>query len=200
MHPEQSTPDSTSLDPETWVAQHGDYLYRFALARIKDPSVAEDLVQETLLAALTARKNFERRSAVRTWLSAILKHKIVDYLRKNAREQTTENLESIGDSIDSLFDNNGQWKIRPGKWYLNPMTIYEQQEFLDILYTCLAKLPERLAKVFMLREMEELSIEEICKALNVSATNTWVMLYRARMGLRRCLEINWFDSNGSENT
>jgi RNA polymerase sigma-70 factor (ECF subfamily) len=200
MRPKQSIPDNTSLDPEVWLTQHGDYLYRFAFARVKDPSVAEDLVQETLLAALTARKNFERRSAVRTWLSAILKHKIVDYLRKKVREQSTENLEAVGDSIDSLFDSKGQWKVRPGKWQSNPMKIYEQQEFLDILYACLAKLPARLAKAFLMREMEELDTHEICKALDVSPTNSWVMLYRARMRLRRCLEINWFNSNGYENS
>ena len=86
-------------------------------------------------------------------------------------------------------------KIKPGKWYINPMKIYEQKEFLKILYECLAKLPERLATAFILREMEELSTEEICKALDVSATNSWVMLYRARMGLRGCLEMNWFSAN-----
>jgi RNA polymerase sigma-70 factor (TIGR02943 family) len=200
MSPKQSAPDSYSLDPEVWVDQHGDYLYRFALARMKDPSVAQDLVQETFLAALGARKNFERRSAVRTWLTAILKHKIVDYFRKYSKEQTTENIDTVGDAIDSLFDDNGQWLIKPGKWNINPMKIYEQREFLDVLYKCLAKLPARLAKVFMFREMEELSTEEICKTLGITATNSWVMLYRARMNLRRCLEIEWFNSNGYKNS
>jgi RNA polymerase sigma-70 factor (ECF subfamily) len=194
MNQKQSAPESHALDPEVWVDQHGDYLYRFALARIKDPSVAEDLVQETFLAALGARKNFENRSAVRTWLTAILKHKIVDYFRKYSKEQASEDIEAIGEAIDSLFDNTGQWKIKPGKWYVNPMKIYEQKEFLSILYECLAKLPERLANAFILREMEGLSTEEICKALKISATNSWVMLYRARMNLRGCLEMNWFNS------
>jgi RNA polymerase sigma-70 factor (ECF subfamily) len=86
MNQKQPAPESHALDPEVWVDRHGDYLYRFALARIKDPSVAEDLVQETFLAALGARKNFESRSAVRTWLTAILKHKIVDYFRHRPME------------------------------------------------------------------------------------------------------------------
>jgi len=198
MDPQKPACDNSSIDPEVWVDRHGDYLYRFALARIKDSSVAEDLVQETFLAALGARKNFESRSVVRTWLTAILKHKIVDHFRKYSREQVAENIETIGDSIDSLFDNNGQWRIKPAKWTINPMKIYEQREFLSVLYKCLAKLPERLAKAFMLREMEGLSTEEICKALEISATNSWVMLYRARMQLRGCLEINWLNSDGSE--
>jgi len=199
MTQKQPTPESRALDPEVWVDRHGDYLYRFALARIKDPSVAEDLVQETFLAALGALKNFESRSAVRTWLTAILKHKIVDYFRKNSKEQTREDIEAIGESIDSLFDNTGQWKIKPGKWDVNPMKIYEQKEFLEILYKCLAKLPERLAKAFIMREMEGLNTEEICKALTASATNSWVMLYRARMSLRGCLEKNWFNSEAQGN-
>jgi RNA polymerase sigma-70 factor (ECF subfamily) len=200
MNQKQPALDSHALDPEVWVDQHGDYLYRFALARINDPSAAEDLVQETFLAALVARKNFESRSGVRTWLTAILKHKIVDYFRKNSKEQAREDIETIGEAIDSLFDNTGQWKIKPGKWYVNPMKIYEQKEFLKILYACLAKLPERLANAFVLREMEGLSTEEICKALDVSATNSWVMLYRARMGLRGCLEMHWFNSNTRGNS
>ncbi len=165
MDPRKPARDSSSIDPAVWVDRHGDYLYRFALARTQNPAVAEDLVQETFLAALGARKNFESRSAVRTWLTAILKHKIVDHFRKYSREQATENIEAIGDSIDSLFDYNGQWNIKPAKWTINPMKVYEQREFLNVLYKCLAKLPERLAKAFMLREMEGLSTEEICKDL-----------------------------------
>jgi RNA polymerase sigma-70 factor (ECF subfamily) len=97
MNQKKPVPESHTLDPEVWVDQHGDYLYRFALARIKDPSV------------LGARKNFESRSAVRTWLTAIIKHKIVDYFRKNSKEQAREDIEAIGEAIDSLFDNTGQW-------------------------------------------------------------------------------------------
>lgn len=200
MNKKQTAADSQTLNPEVWVDQHGDYLYRFALSRIKDPSIAEDLVQETFLAALSARRNFESRSAVRTWLTAILKHKIVDHLRKKRREHTTNNIEAIVDSIDAQFDNAGRWKIKPEKWAVNPLKIYEQREFLNILSGCLAELPQRLAKAFMLRELEGLSTEEICKALQVSATNSWVMLYRARMHLRRCLEIHWFNEKDFESS
>jgi RNA polymerase sigma-70 factor (ECF subfamily) len=186
-------------NPENWVDQYGDFLYRFTLSRIKDPSLAEDLVQETFLAALKARKNFQGRSTTRTWLIAILKHKIVDHIRKQVREQTSDKLESmsnatVNDPVDSSFNDEGDWRIRPSKWAIDPMKLYDQKEFLDVLYNCLGELPERQAEAFMMREIDGFSTEEICKVLNISATNSWVMLYRARMWLRRCLENNWLNT------
>lgn len=186
------------LNPETWVDRYGDYLYRFALSRVKDPGVAEDLVQETFLAALGGLQNFKQRSSGHTWLTAILKHKIVDYIRKKHREQVVEDIETVSETTDGFFKNSGSWKIRPGKWDVNPGKIFEQQEFLDVLLRCLAELPERLARAFMLREMQGLSTEELCKSLQISATNSWVMLYRARTYLRRCLEVTWFNNTTGE--
>ena len=190
----------TSLDePESWVDEYGDFLYRFALSRVKEASIAEDLVQETFLAALSARKNFRGRSSVRTWLIAILKHKIVDHIRKKVREKTSDKVESISDAtlndpIDASFDNVGEWQTRPAKWTINPNKLYEQKEFIDILYRCLGELQERQAKAFMMREIEGLTTDEICKVLKISATNSWVMLYRARMWLRQCLESKWLNA------
>jgi RNA polymerase sigma-70 factor (ECF subfamily) len=186
-------------NPESWVDQYGDFLYHFTLSRIKDPSIAEDLVQETFLAALKARKNFQGRSTARTWLIAILKHKIVDHIRKQVREHTSDKVESMlntaaNDPVDSSFNDEGDWRIRPSKWAIDPMKLYEQKEFMDILYQCLGKLPQRQAEAFMMREIDGLSTEEICKVLNISATNSWVMLYRARMWLRRCLENSWLST------
>jgi len=186
-------------NPESWVDQYGDFLYHFTLSRIKDPSIAEDLVQETFLAALKARKNFQGRSTARTWLIAILKHKIVDHIRKQVREHTSDKLESMlntaaNDPVDSSFNDEGDWRIRPSKWAIDPMKLYEQKEFMDILYQCLGELPERQAEAFMMREIDGFSTEEICKVLNISATNSWVMLYRARMWLRRCLENSWLST------
>jgi RNA polymerase sigma-70 factor (ECF subfamily) len=183
-------------NPEVWVDEYGDFLYRYALSRVKDPSTAEDLVQETFLAALKARQNFRGRSTARTWLIAILKHKIVDHIRKKVREQPSDRVESLFDSAvygidDDLFNDRGDWKNPPLKWTGNPTKLYEQKEFIDILYRCLGELPERQAKAFMMREIDGLSTDEICKALNISATNSWVILYRARMLLRQCLEIKW---------
>ena len=186
-------------NPESWVDQYGDFLYRFTLSRIKDPSIAEDLVQETFLAALKARKNFQGRSTAKTWLIAILKHKIVDHIRKRVREQISDKVESMHntaaiDPVDNSFNDEGDWQIRPSKWAIDPMKLYEQKEFMDVLYHCLGELPERQAEAFMMREIDGFSTEEICKDLNITATNSWVMLYRARMWLRRCLENNWLNT------
>ena len=185
-------------DPQAWVDQYGDYLYRYAFTRLQDSAAAEDLVQETFLAALSARENFEGRSSVTTWLTGILKHKIIDHLRKESRSQPVEDVEPFTHSLDELFDEKGKWKIGPSKWNFNPTELYERKEFWRILARCLSELSGRLARAFTLRELEELSTEEICKVLNASATNVWVMLYRARMFMRRCLEINWFGVNSYE--
>ncbi len=188
-----------NLDPETWVDQYGDYLYRFALARIQDQTAAEDLVQETLLAALRGRKSFKGHSTVKTWLSAILKHKIVDYLRKKSREHLINDTDTITETVAGFFHYNGSWKIRPEKWELDPAKIFEQREFMNTFFKCLGELPGRLAKVFMLREMEGHGTKEICNVMQVTSTNSWVMLYRARMFLRRCLELYWFNKTKEEN-
>jgi RNA polymerase sigma-70 factor (TIGR02943 family) len=184
-------------DFETWVDDYGDYLYRFALPRIKDPSTAEDLVQETFLAALKARGKFEGRSSPRTWLTSILKHKIVDYLRKASRERPVENIEAMSDDIDTLFDHRGHWKAAPGKWAQNPVSLFEQKEFMEQLRQCLDKLPDRLRSAFVLRELDGMSTGEIREILNISESNTWVMLYRARMSLRKCLEVRWIDKSAA---
>jgi RNA polymerase sigma-70 factor (ECF subfamily) len=191
---ERKSDAANIANPESWVDAYGDFLYRFALSRVKDPSVAEDLVQETFLAALRAYENFKGRSAGRTWLVAILKHKIVDYIRKKIREPSTDKIETLTDLADPDFNDHGEWQIRPFKWAINPDKIYEQKEFLNVLYRCLAELPDRLAEAFMLREMDGLSTEEICKVMDITATNSWVMLYRARMSLRRCIENKWLSA------
>ena len=188
-----ATPDARTLeDPSIWVDLYGDYLYRFALSRVNDPTLAEDLVQETFLAALKSRRNFERRAAAKTWLTAILKHKIVDSIRKRQRERIIDNEEALDRNLEAFFSEEGNWKIHPPKWENNPVKHYEQKEFLDILFDCLTGLPRRIARIFMLREMDGLKTAEICQVMEISATNCWTMLYRARTALRSCLELNWF--------
>lgn len=185
--------DKPSLeDPSAWVDLYGDYLYRFALARIKDSSLAEELVQETFLAALKSRKNFKMRSAARTWFTAILKHKIVDCMRKRQRERIIDDEETLDRRLASSFKDDGNWKMHPPKWENNPVQHYEQKEFLDVLFACLTAMPQRIARIFMLREMEGLETEEICQLMAITTTNCWTMLYRARTALRRCLESTWF--------
>ncbi len=175
-----------------WLNAHGDYLYRFALARLKDPHHAEDALQETMLAAIK-NNSYQGESAVRTWLTGILKHKIIDLQRKQIREQPVSDiidLDNSDTSMDDFFDQSGHWLDRPQTLNM-PDGSLEQKQFLTILDACINKLPAKLKVMFMLRDVQELDNENICKELNITSTNAWVMLYRARMGLRKCLELNW---------
>jgi RNA polymerase sigma-70 factor, ECF subfamily len=176
--------------PHNWLNEHGDYLYRFALARLRDPHQAEDVVQETFLAAIK-NPSFAEQSAPRTWLTGILKHKIIDVMRKNVREIAASDLMDDEDAnMDEFFDEKGKWSEKPQAWSM-PTDALEQKQFLGVLQNCMEKLPAKAAQLFVLRDVHETDNDEICKELNISATNAWVMLYRARMGLRKCLEINW---------
>jgi len=175
-----------------WLNEHGDYLYRFALARLRDQHQAEDAVQETMLAAIKS-KSFEGESSARTWLTGILKHKIIDLQRKQIREQPISalvDLDASDTSMDDFFDESGHWLDKPQTLEM-PENALQQKQFLSILNACMDKLPTKLAAIFMMRDVHETDNENICKELNITATNAWVMLYRARMGLRKCLEINW---------
>jgi len=175
-----------------WLNAHGDYLYRFALARLKDPHQAEDAVQETMLAAIKSN-NFEGGSAERTWLTGILKHKMIDLQRKQLREQPVSDLidlDNTDTSMDDFFDQSGHWLEQPLAMNM-PDDALEQKQFLNILDDCINRLPAKLKVIFMLRDVQETENETICKGLNITSTNAWVMLYRARMGLRKCLELNW---------
>lgn len=182
-------------DPESWVDEHGDVLFRYALFRIQDAQVAEDLVQETFLGALRGKDRFAGRSSIRTWLFGILKHKIIDHIRKISRERPEDDIESIASLTAEAFDGQGGWKSHPARWTTDPAVHFQQQEFLEILQHCLLKLPPRLHQAFTLREIDGLSAEEVRKILKVSPTNGGVMLHRARMRLRGCLETEWFDEN-----
>ncbi len=186
-------------DPSGWVDLYGDYLYNYALMRLKDAPMAEDAVQETFLAALKARQTFAGRSSEKTWMVGILKHKIIDQFRKNKRESTyTE--ESLPFEREGLFLEDGEWaghwkpQCKPTAWGDTPLTTIEQQEFWKVFQHCFDKLPDRLASVFSLRELEEMESADICKVLEITETNLWVVLHRARMHLRRCLEVKWLSS------
>ena len=187
--------ENQTLDAETWVDQHGDALYRYALFRIRDVQAAEDLVQETLLAAIRAKESFAGRSMVRTWLFGILKHKIIDHIRKISRERPQEDIESFRNLSGDIFDEQGGWKAGPAEWTTDPALLFQQKEFWEMLQNCLTELPFRLQQAFTLRELDGLRAEEVRKILQVSATNGGVMLHRARMRLRDCLAIKWFDKD-----
>lgn len=186
------------LDPEGWLEKHGDYLYRYALFRLRNPELAEEKVQETFAGALQTRERFQGRASERTWLTSILRRKISDHFRKISRERAFDDalLEKV--SPFSYFDSRGKWIAGPNKWYFEPDNALQQKEFFDILYRCLSKIPDRMTQVFVLRELDGRTVDEICALMGISRNNLGVMLYRARMRLRRLLELEWFDTRVDE--
>ncbi|OEU66000.1 MAG: hypothetical protein BBJ57_10185 [Desulfobacterales bacterium PC51MH44] len=187
-----------SLNPEDWVDNYGDALYAYALRRVREPDLAEEMVQETFLAALHTRESFRGQSSEKTWLVGILKHKILDHFRKSSREWPLRYSASHENSVEDVFDQNGNWIDGPSKWPFDPSKSLEQKEFLKTFYQCLSKLPPRLAQVFILRELDGLGGKEICDLMSISPNNLWVMLYRARMHLRNQLELIWLDKTEKE--
>ncbi|MGW8269065.1 MAG: sigma-70 family RNA polymerase sigma factor [Burkholderiales bacterium] len=178
------------------LEQQRPYLLRFAALQLRDANAAEDAVQETLLAALAGEAKFAGRSNLRTWLTGILKHKIIDSIRRSTREPTVDADLDNTSEFDSLFVPDGHWKSAPRTWE-EPHGALEQKQFLGVLEECLARLPQKTARVFMMREHMGLETDEICKELGITPTHCWVLLYRARMALRLCLDERWF---GSGNT
>lgn len=190
------TPKPELSAPEEWLDKYGDMLYRYAYYRVNDQNTAEDLVQETLLAALKSRKNFAGRSSEGTWLVGILKNKIMDYLRKYLREQTLESGDAAEeeDDLSAYFAANGHWKSLPTVWE-NPEGSMEQSEFWSIFEKCIKGIPPKQAQVFRLCEIEGMTGNEVGKELGMTSTNIWVALHRARLRLRDCLDRNWFKAN-----
>ncbi len=194
---------STLSSPDTWVDQHGDYLYRCAMLRVRDAEVAQDIVQETLLAALQARNSFAGQSAERTWLVGILKHKVIDYMRRASREKPFEDLERITayDDEEHSFGDDGHWRnehVGPVDWACDPRKLTENTQFWEVLRYCLERLPERTAQVFSLKEIDGVDSDEVCKVLGVTPSNLWVLLHRARSRLRECFETQWLGSRPGE--
>jgi RNA polymerase sigma-70 factor (ECF subfamily) len=192
---------SSIPDPTNWVDVHGDVLYRFALIRVKDTHLAEDLVQDTFIAALEGLGSFKGGSSVRTWLVGILKHKVLDYFRKSAREAPSTDLSALeAASEEQTFNRWGQWRQGPGKWPEDPGNLLENKEFWRAFTRCLDGLPDALRRAFSLREIDGMKTDEICKILNITSTNLWVMLHRARGRLRDCLDNTWFKNDTTRNS
>lgn len=165
--------------------------------RVRDRAIAQDLVQETLLAAIKARAAFTGRSSERAWLFGILRNKLADYYRLQAREAPLADVESVLPEEQGLFAETGFGKdgwitgLGPDSWD-TPEQILSRKEFQAVFKSCLSGLPEKVAQVFYLREIDDTPSDQICKDLGISPNNLWVMLHRARMGLRRCLDVHWF--------
>jgi RNA polymerase sigma-70 factor (ECF subfamily) len=196
--PEPSGAILSDPSPERWVDEFGDYLFNFALARVRSWSRAEDLVQETFLAALRGRDAFVGRGSRKSWLVGILRNKILDYFRTANRESSFTDLGFYAEEESESFVANGlrkgSWlhELAPVDWSARAGESLDQEEFWKSFRSCTEKLPVNVARVFVLREVDETDSQEICSTLKISEGNLWVMLHRARLALRRCLETNWF--------
>ncbi|WP_445231394.1 sigma-70 family RNA polymerase sigma factor [Duganella rhizosphaerae] len=168
-------------------------LVRFAQLQIRNQALAEDAVQDALIAVLEKPERFNGQSSLRTYVTGILKYKIIDCLRASSRERQIDTAEdqSEDDAIDALFKADGHTVEQPLAWG-DPDATLEQKDFFKVLEICLEKLPAKTARIFMMREWLELETDEICKELAITTSNAWVLLYRARMRLRECLDLNWF--------
>jgi len=187
------------LDPAAFSAQVQalrPQLLRFARTQLRNEAWAEDAVSDTLLAALEKPQSFGGLSQLKTWLVGILKHKVVDQLRRHHREATVLVDDDGVDLDELLFAPDGHFRETPQDWG-NPELSLGQRQFFEVLEACVEHLPPAQGRVFMMREWLELDTDEICKELAISATNLWVMLHRARLRLRECLQQNWFNAHGA---
>jgi RNA polymerase sigma-70 factor (ECF subfamily) len=190
-----ATASSPSITPSE-IERHRTYLLRYASLQLRDAGAAEDAVQDTLIAGLEGLARFAGKSSVRTWLTGILKHKIIDQMRRQAREQPLIASDADSDrgeaeAVDALFLEDGHWRQPPSNWG-DPDKALENKAFMAVFEQCAKSLPAKTARAFMMREVMELSTDDICKELMVSTTNCWVILHRARLSLRECLETKWF--------
>ncbi len=181
-------PDKEGVpDPDVWVDRYGDQLYRYALIRLRDPSLAEEVVQDTFLSALKAIDQFQGRGDFGAWLMGICKRRVIDVLRARSRTTHIEADEDSTDPAERLFDRTGKWRVDPGQWLTTPDREVERAEFWRMLDKCLQKLPPRHAALFTLRELDGLSTEELCNEFGITRSNLWVILHRARLALADCL-------------
>lgn len=167
-------------------------LLKYARLQLRNPAWAEDAVSECMLAALEKPQSFAGASQLKTWLIGILKHKLIDQIRKNSREMSTTASTDDGEDLDDLlFASDGHWRETQHDWG-NPEDVLRQLDFMKVLEACVDKLPGQQGRLFMMREWLELESDEICKELAITPTNLWVMLHRARLRLKECLQAGWF--------
>ncbi len=188
-----------TLEPEKWIERYSDALFSYALGRINKREVAEDLVQDTFFSAWKAKDSFLHNASEKTWLISILKRKIIDHYRKKSTQSelnvldNNENDDFMNHFFDSEGSYQGHWtdKGTPQQWKDTPDTKVEADEFNNTLQSCLGKLPEKAAAVFTLKNMEDMDSKEICKELDITPSNYWILMHRAKLQLRECMEKNW---------
>lgn len=188
----QKPAPKNKLDPSLWVDKYSDYLFNYTIVRVNDADLAKDLIQETFFAALKSAQNFEGKSTERTWLISILKRKIIDYYRKiNSKKGQAE----VRMNFYDQGENEGSWieERVPQSWQNGVEKKIENVELSEQLEYCINQLPEKYGMVFRMKTIQEFETEEICKELDITPSNLWVIIHRARTQLRKCLEDNWFN-------
>lgn len=187
-------PTDHQLEPKNWVKAYADYLYMYAITRVNNEEQAQDLVQETFLAGLNGMARFAGKSSERTWLTAILKNKIIDVYRKKSSGLKTEELTNAeGEVIDFFDEHDGHWKTehRPQPFGLDTYDPLEGKEFNGILKKCMEKLPALWLSVFTMKHLDDEPTDTVCAELKISTSNYWVIIHRAKLNLRACLQKNW---------
>ena len=186
------TNKSEDVNPSEWVNKYGDFLYIYAYSRVQSKELSEDLVQETFLSALKGLGSFRGESTVQTWLTSILRRKVIDHYRKMSTKK-----ETVASQFASPFQNEdaneGHWILErtPKDWHSETEDPLRQDEFQKILELCLSLLPDKWKSVFMLKVLEEMQSDEVCKEIGCTASNLWVIIHRAKLQLRECIEIKW---------
>lgn len=178
------------LAPQLWVDNYADFLYKYAVVRVNDDEIAKDLLQETFFAALKGISNFKGESSERTWLVAILKHKIIDHYRKTANLRS----KSVSSATENEFfeEDNGHWNKEKRPADFSPVTDeLQQKEFTAVLKNCIKKMPALWSAVFTMKHIDEEETEDILKQLSISSANFWVIIHRSKLNLRACLQKNW---------
>ncbi|AMR30937.1 RNA polymerase subunit sigma-24 [Mucilaginibacter sp. PAMC 26640] len=187
-------PNDHKLEPKKWVKAYADYLYMYAVTRVSNEEQARDLVQETFLAGLQSMRNFAGKSSERTWLTGILKNKIIDVYRKKASGlKTLELINAEGDMADFFREDDGHWKKEhsPKHFGIDNYDPLAGKEFNTILQRCMEKLPALWRTVFMMKHLDDAPTDMVCSELRITASNYWVIIHRAKLNLRACLQKNW---------
>ena len=180
-------------DPEVWVEEYSDYLFGFAYSRLNNSHKAEDVLQETFLAAIKSIDKYDGRVPVKFWLRGIMKNKIVDSIKKDLKELNESELGHFPELNSKIFKRAGIFSRKVEPWDFDPSKSFEKEEFWKIFSTCLEKMKEPLRSIYMLKEIDGMKTENICKEFSISQENLWVITHRVRKSMKICLNKNWGD-------
>ncbi|MCM2370208.1 sigma-70 family RNA polymerase sigma factor [Aporhodopirellula aestuarii] len=186
----QTLNSTATIEPQDWVEHYGDGLYRYAMSRLRDVDAAEEVVQQTFVAGLEHIDQFAGSGSQQGWLMGILKRKIIDFVRSRNRASQPEDLDAAA-TLTEFFDRKGNWTRNAREILLQPLDAVETAEFWPIFEKCLSTLPNRQSGAFVMREIDSLESVQICKELEISPSNLWVLLHRARLRLATCIKMRW---------